>query len=165
MEKIIKVNPATLFLTWKFGVKAPKWFCSLHIRAWRCSLKNHTDCRKNSVRFLYCTYRIRRRAPCSVQNRYVHRSVHRTELPATLISVPHACRHRSLFSSAPYIFLLGPTYSQGNAGTQGRWTLGIWGMGGLSSLVLEPEENIEVLPYRIFLMLCMVLVPSTDDWL
>jgi len=55
MEKIIKVNPATLFLTWKFGVKAPKWFCSLHIRAWRCSLKNHTDCRKNSVRFLYCT--------------------------------------------------------------------------------------------------------------
>ena len=32
---------------------------------------------------------------------------------------------------------------QGRRGV-GRWG---WGMGGLSSLVLEPEENIEVLPY------------------
>jgi len=129
MEKIIKVNPATLFLTWKFGVKAPKWFCSLHIRAWRCSLKNHTDCRKNSVRFLYCTgyaagplfgtesVRASKRTP--------YRTARYTNLCTTRVPTQIPVFECALYFP-PYLALP-------NAGTQGRWTLGMGDGGALFS--------------------------------
>ena len=95
-------------------------------------------------------YRIRRRAPVPVQNQYVHRSVppyrtaRYTNLCTTRVPTQIPVFECALyFPPWPYYLLSGECRDAGALDAGDRW-----GMGGLSSsLVLEPEENIEVLPY------------------